>query len=119
MTEQLLKIEEIKHELRKANSNIDKLQTRLQANFNYEINWVMKDLFMANEKKKHHTQTLTMIDKLDGDVDFAIANMIKYHTNFISESYNLRKNSTCEVTNMTSTWEFEIKMDLIKFYKNI
>lgn len=108
--------------LRVLNDELKASKDRLNKDFNYELNWVLRRIYDCNQ----WIEVLTFILKTPGDeiqeddkIDILVEHLIETYKEFLLRSYNVRKRSTCEVTNMTSTWEFENKVEILKFLEDL
>lgn len=101
--------------LRLRKKDISKFKERLNKDFNNQISWVLRQLYSSNQ----WVEVLESILEKDEEVESKIENTIKYLSHFVSGTYNVRKNSSCEVTSMTSTWEFMNNVEILEFLKKL
>ena len=117
MKKEQIQLEQIYSKLRATKRDIKYAKERLLKDFNKEVSWVMNPLFKANQ----WDDTLGMLLE-DNVADVNKMNdKIKVHINyledFLSQPSNVRRNSSCEITNMTLGWRFETNMEILKFLK--
>jgi len=113
---------ELETKLRLKQNELKGSKERLFKDFNNEINWVLRAIYDANQWIEILTFILKDVDGNDNDYDMIevlIKQFVDRYETDLFRAWNVRKRSTCEVTNMTSTWEFENKIEILNFLKQL
>ena len=96
------------------NSEIEKMEIKMKENFVYYFAWAGEDLFNLNHKR-NLLKELVNPNQYDYDVEL----MIKDLSRFVSQSYNVRENSSGALHREASTFKFVATMEFIDILKNI
>ena len=107
----------IENQIKYSEKKLTELKERLIVNFCYELPWIGEDIYKYQYKLEHYK---TMLAELENESEEAV---VKYwterFTKFISETYNVRENSTGSLFREVSTWKFICNMELLKELKSI
>ena len=98
-------------------SKVTELKEALMNNFCYKLAWVGEDIYKTQYKLEHYKKILSELDKHSEEE--VLNYWIEKFTNFISESYNVRENSTGSLFRECSTWKFICNMELLNELKSI
>lgn len=100
-------------------SRIDENKAKLIENYCYYLSWVGEELWIDTFMVEHYNKIINEIEEGEHPSIEVIEHWVKRSQNFISESYNVRENSTGALHRECSTWKFIAHMNLIKSIKSL
>jgi len=107
----------LESQIKYSDKKLTELKEKLMTNFCHELPWLGEDIYKYQYKFEHYKQ---MLSELDEHSEEEVLNYwIEQFTNFISQSYNVRENSTGSLFRECSTWKFICNMELLKELKSI
>lgn len=96
---------------------------KLTQNAVHNMSWYAKDIyvgqFMENKYKKFAALIKENENNIEEDLIPALEEIEEQYDYFLSQPFNLRTKSTCEVTQMTSTWEYECQLNAKNLVKKL
>ena len=96
---------------------VTELKETLMNNFCYHLAWIGEDIYKTQYKLEHYKKMLSELD--EHSEEEVLNHWIEQFTKFISQSYNVRENSTFALFRECSTWKFICNMELLEELKSI
>lgn len=90
---------------------IEKLTLNAVDNMSWYAKTIYVGQYMEHEYKKIATLFIQYESDVEGALLPALEEKIEEYDYFLSMPCNIRSKSTCEVTQMTSTWEYECQLN--------
>jgi hypothetical protein len=109
-THNTMVLELINSALKQLIDETQKMQDQLMENYYHYFQWNAKAIFINKIKIGYIKQAIELND---------FNPIIKDFEKFLSHSFNIRSNSTCEIKNATTTWEYITKMELLEYFKGL
>jgi hypothetical protein len=107
----------LESQIKYSEKKVTELKEKLINNFCYELAWIGEDLYKSQYKLEHYKKILSDLDKHSEEE--VLNYWIEQFTNFISQCYNVRENSTGALSRECSTWKFICNMELLAELKSI
>lgn len=98
---------------------INEYKEKLNENYCYYLSWVGEQLWIETFMNDHYKAIINELNNNNHSEKEVIEYWINVSENFISQSYNVRENSTGSLHRECSTWKFISHMNLLKELKSI
>jgi hypothetical protein len=84
---------------------------KLQENLVHQFTWVAKEAYIGAYMVKRYTPFINYIKDMDMvSLIGALEKESEKQNTWLRRSYNIRTKSTCELTQVSSTWEYECEL---------
>jgi hypothetical protein len=96
---------------------------KLTQNAVYGMSWYAKDIYVGQYMEYQYKKIAHLFIQYESDVEGALLpaleEKIEEYDYFLSMAFNLRVKSTCEVSQMTSRWEYECQLNAKNLVKKL
>lgn len=96
---------------------------KLTQNAVQNMSWYAKDIYVGQYMQREYETIKTVFEEnqnsLSENMLPALEELFRGYEYFLSKPFNIRARSTCEVTQMTSTWEYECQLTAKNYVKEL
>jgi hypothetical protein len=96
---------------------------KLTQNAVHNMSWVAKDIYVGQYMENKYRKIASVVRQNESDIHgnliLALEEIFEMYEYYLSQPFNLRVKSTCEVSQMTSTWEYECQLNAKNLVKKL
>ena len=99
------------------NSKFENCKQLIDDDFAYQVAWQLEDAVINQHLTNLYLTTASMVEEEGAESGLHLA--LERWREYTSKVYNVRNNSTSEVSNMMSTWKYICKLEVCEYIEKL